>query len=187
MKATFRKGFFVFFLSSFALVSAPCFAAVSAEEDEVGDFDRFYLNLSGGMLLPGNGNSLEPAALASVRGGWYLAEDFALELGVLSAPNAGSSAGNEALTGVSFGGLYHLFGYERFDPFVTLGAATLFGARHVFADGSSRTAIGPECGLGAFYHLTEQWSLRADAHALAFLDFPCGMVYSVELGAQRSF
>ncbi|MGN0847306.1 MAG: hypothetical protein ACI4RA_07985 [Kiritimatiellia bacterium] len=80
-----------------------------------------------------------------------------------------------------------LFGCERFDPFVTFGAATFFGARSVFADGSHRTAMGPSAGLGAFYHLTENLDIRLDAQAMLGCDSPCGLLYSVVVGLQWNF
>ena len=78
-------------------------------------------------------------------------------------------------------------GCERFDPFVTVGVASLFASHHVFADGSHRTAIGPTAGVGAFYHLTDSWSLRFDATAAMAVDSPCGMSYGISLGLQWSF
>ena len=73
------------------------------------------------------------------------------------------------------------------NPFVTFGVASLFASHHVFADGSHRTAIGPTAGVGAFYHLTDSWSLRFDAMAAMAVDSPCGMSYGISLGLQWSF
>ena len=104
--------------------------------------------------------------------------------------------GNAAVTALAARGLFHLtgieefdllFGCERFDPFVTFGAAALFASRHVFADDSHRTAIGPTAGVGAFYHLTDSWSLRFDATAAMAVDTPCGMCYGLSLGLQWCF
>ena len=112
-------------------------------------------------------------------------------------PNAVSSrGGNTTVTEFAARGLFHmtgieefdkLFGCERFDPFVTFGVASLFASHHVFADGSHRTAIGPTAGVGAFYHLTDSWSLRFDATAAMAVDSPCGMSYGISLGLQWSF
>ena len=168
-----------------------------AAEEETGGFPSAYLGVSGGIFLPGNGSSLKRAATVSARGGWYLSDNLALELEGGAAPNAVfSSGGNATVTAFSARGLFHLtgieefdllFGCERFDPFVTFGAAALCAARHVFADGSHRTAIGPTAGVGAFYHLTDSWSLRFDATAAMAVDSPCGMAYGLALGLQRSF
>lgn len=168
-----------------------------AAEEETGGFPPVCLGASGGMFLPGNGNSLKRAAMASARGGWYLSDNLALELEGGCAPNAVSSrGGNATVTALAARGLFHmtgieefdlLFGCERFDPFVTFGAAALFASRHVFADDSHRTAIGPTVGMGAFYHLTDSLSLRFDATAAMAVDTPCGMCYGLSLGLQWSF
>ena len=180
-----------------ALVVLSLAASVAAEEEETFGAPPAYLGASGGIFLPGNGSSLKRAAMASARGGWYLSENLALELEVGCAPNAVSShGGNATVTAFAARGLFHLtgieefdrlFGCERFDPFVTFGAAAFFASRHVFADDSHRTAIGPTAGVGAFYHLTDSWSLRFDATAAMSVDTPCGMSFGISLGLQWSF
>ena len=178
-------------LAVLALV-LPC-----AAEEETGGFPSAYLGASGGIFLPGNGNSLKRAGSVAARGGWYLSDNLALELEGGCVPNAVSSrGGNATVTTFAARGLFHLtgieefdllFGCERFDPFVTFGAAALFASRHVFADDSHRTAIGPTAGVGAFYHLTDSLSLRFDATAAMAVDTPCGMCYGLSLGLQWSF
>ena len=179
------------------LLAILALALPVAAEEETGGFPPAYLGASGGIFLPGNGSSLKRAAAASARGGWYISDNLALELEGGCAPNAVfSSGGNATVTAFAARGLFHLtgieefdllFGCERFDPFVTFGAAALFASRHVFADDSHRTAIGPTAGMGAFYHLTDSWSLRFDATAAMAVDTPCGMDYGLSLGLQRSF
>lgn len=183
-----KKAFAIFVLS---------LALPVAAEEEPGGFPPAYLGASGGMFLPGSGNSLRRAASVAARGGWYLSDNLALELEGGCVPNAVSShGGNATVTAFAARGLFHLtgieefdllFGCERFDPFVTFGAAALFASRHVFADDSHRTAIGPTAGVGAFYHLTDSWSLRFDATAAMAVDTPCGMCYGLSLGLQWSF
>lgn len=165
--------------------------------EETDGYTPAYVGASGGIFLPGNGSSLKRAAMASAHGGWYLSDNLALELEGGCVPNAVSSrGGNATVAAFAARGLFHLtgidefdklFGCERFDPFVTFGASALFASRHVFADDSHRTAIGPTAGLGAFYHLTDSWSLRFDAATALALDTPCGMAYSLSLGLQWSF
>lgn len=171
--------------------------AAEEEVDEALDYSAWYVGASGGLLLPGNGTALTRAAEVSVRAGWMFDDEMqALELEAVSAPNVSTRAGHEALSGVAFRHLFHLsgieafdklFGCERFDPFVTYGAAVRFGARHVFADRSHRTAMGPVAGVGALYHLTNNLSVRFDAQAMLGIDSPCGMLYSVGLGLQWTF
>lgn len=172
-------------------------AGLGAKAEEETGFAPWYLGASGGVFLPGCGNSLERAAFAAVRGGRYFTDNFALELEGGCAPNSVlSSGGNATVTAFAARGLFHLagfeefdmlFGCERFDPFVSFGVASFFASRHAFAGDSHRTGIGPSAGAGAFYHLTDQWSLRFDATAAMTADTPCGMAFGLGLGVQRSF
>ena len=178
-----------------ACAYAACAADSSAEEDTAGD--GWYAGASGGVILPGGGNSLRRAAGAGLRCGRYFTDYVALELEGFSVPSAVCDhGGNAAVFGALMQGVFHfsgwdefdmLFGCERFDPFLALGAGACFADRHVFADDSHRTALGPVFGLGAFYHLTDSVSLRADARAQLCCDSPCGMLYGVSLGLQYSF
>ena len=152
---------FVFCLTSFVL---------SAET---------YVGLSGSLLLPQGGSRMHHVGGATVRGGYDLTEDWALE---------GEAAWLEDAAGLSVTALGHsqgwslygdLFGYSRFDPFVTLGAKGWIG------HGCGQ--VGPKAGLGAFYHLTDNWSLRADADATLGLESDCEMLYSLSAGVQYSF
>ncbi len=183
-------------LSLLALASAFALQCAASEEEAYA-YDPWYVGASGGVLLPGNGNSMKRAASVSLHAGRYLTETFAVEAAVASAPHvcAGRS-GSATLTSASAGILLNftyftfydrLFGSERLDPFLTFGAQGAFASRHVFAHDSHRTGIGPYAGLGAFYHLTDSWSLRAEARAALCCDSPCGMLYSASLGLQHSF
>ena len=151
------------------------------------------------LALVGRGESaITPLAeaLVAARGGWYVDEYLAFEAEALCAPHAASDVGGTAVWGGSVQALWHLsgweafdklFGCERFAPFLTCGAQALCAPRHVFADGSHRTGIGPAVGFGAFYHLTDNWSLRAEARAALAVDSPCGMTYALLAGLQYSF
>ena len=163
-------------------------AAIAAFAGAVGA-GEVYFDAAGGMFFPGGGSSLRRgAAAAALRAGTYLADDLAIEASCLSAPHVSSTTrGHAAVTGASADALWHVFGYERFDPFLVAGAHSLFSAKHVFADGARRTAFGPEAGVGFFYHFTDNASFRFDARASMLVDDPCGMVYSVCGGLQFSF
>ena len=116
---------------------------------------------------------------AAVRGGYYLTEAWAVECEVAGVENA-AGLGVEALGHFQGWSLYgDLFGYERFDPFVTLGAKGWIG------EGGGE--VGPKAGLGAFYHLTDRLALRADADATLGLETNCEMLYSIGIGMQYSF
>ena len=142
-------------------------------------FAETYVGLSGQVMLPQGGSKMHHIGGAALRGGHYLTEDWALE---------GEAAWLEDFAGLGVQALGHfqgwslygdLFGYSRFDPFVTLGARGWIG------DGCGQ--VGPKAGLGAFYHLTDSWSLRADADATLGLETDCEMLYSIGVGAQYSF
>ena len=164
-------------------------AAIVAAAGALGAGEVYFDAAGGGMLFPGGGSALRHgAAAAALRAGAYAADDLAFEVSALSAPHvATTTRGHAAVTGGSADVLWHVFGYERFDPFLVAGAHSLFSAKHVFADGARRSAFGPEGGLGFFYHLTDNASLRFDARASMLVDDPCGMVYSVCFGIQFSF
>lgn len=182
-------------------ILTACFAILFAglllaDEEVETEFSPWSLGVGGGVLLPGNGNSLSRAAQVSIRGGYYLTESFALEFEGACVPNASSGSGHATLTGVSAQTLFHLtgweafdklFGCERFDPFLTAGVQTFLSSRHVFADDSHRTGTGPAIGFGALYWLSDMWAIRGDLKACLTLDSPCGMIYAAGLGLHCSF
>ena len=156
----------VFMLAALTAFCVPAFAAESDDGDECG-FDRWYAGASATLVLPQGGHPMRRLGGATARVGYYFTETLSLEA---------DAAWLENCAGLGVQGLWHLFGYERFDPFVT------FGVRG-WIDGD----VGPGAGLGAFYHLTDSWSLRADAQATLGLDGDCAMVYTLGAGVQYSF
>lgn len=155
------------------LLSTPLFAA----EDE-SDFDRWYVGAAAQLMLPQGGSRLHHVGGACLRGGYYLTENWAAEA---------EAAWLEDLAGLSVQALGHLqgwdlygdlFGYSRFDPFVTLGAKGWIGREG---------QVGPKAGLGAFYHLTDSWALRFDADATLGLETRCEVGYTLSVGIQYSF
>ena len=138
-----------------------------------------YVGLSGSVTLPQGGSRMHRVGGAAIRGGTYLTEDWAVEGEVAWLENF-AGLGVQALGHFQGWGLYSdLFGYSRFDPFMTLGAKGWVG------DGCGQ--VGPKAGLGAFYHLTDSWSLRADADATLGLETNCEMLYSISAGFQYAF
>ena len=149
------------------------------EGEESSDFARGYLGVSAALTLPQGGSRLRRLGGGALRGGWYFTEEWAVE---------GEAAWLEDAAGLAVGALGHVqgwdlydyyFGYSRFDPFVTFGARGWIGR--------SGGQVGPKAGLGAFYHLTDAWSLRFDADATLGLETNCEMVYSIAAGVQCSF
>ena len=158
-------------IRSIVLAAVASFSAVSfAAGDEDGEgyeFDRLYVGASGTLVIPQGGCDMRRLGGATARIGYYVSESFAVEA---------DAAWLEDCAGLGVQGLWHFWGYERFDPFMT------FGARG-WIDGD----LGPVAGLGAFYHLTDNWSLRADAQATLGIDGGCDMVYSFGVGVQYTF
>jgi len=149
-----------------------------AVDDGESGFGRWYAGVSAQMMLPQGGSALGRVGGAALHGGSYLTENWAIE---------GEAAWLENMAGLSAAALWHwqgsefygnLFGYSRFDPFVTVGAKGWLGCRG---------QIGPKTGIGAFYHLTDEWSLRFDADATLGLETRCEMMYSLSLGVQYGF
>ncbi len=158
-------------MKRFAIVLALALAVqaiLAGDDDEAYAFDRFYAGVAGTAVLPQGGGRMGDRAGAAFRAGCYIGELFAVE---------GEAACLGHRAGLAARGLWHWWGYERLDPFFT------FGAKGWMNDGQ----VGPCGGLGAFYHLTESLSLRADADATLGLDTRREMVYSLCAGLQISF
>ncbi len=142
-------------------------AIASDMEVEEYDCDRRYVGAAGTMLLPQGGSDMRRLGGATARFGYYLSESLAVEA---------EASWMENCAGLGVQGLWHVMGYERFDPFLT------FGARGWISGGA-----GPAAGLGAFYHLTDEWSLRADAGMVLDVDGGCDAVFALSVGVQYSF
>ena len=165
------------YLSIACLGSLLSLASLAADEDA--DSGRWYAGGAAALTLPQGGSRLRSLGGAAFRGGRYLSEDWAVEAEVAWLEDtAGLSAA--ALGHLQGWRLYgDLFGYSPFDPFVTLGARGWIGR------GGGQ--VGPKAGIGAFYHLTDNWSLRADADATLGLETNCEMLYTLSVGVQYSF
>ena len=157
-------------IKSILLAAVASLSVVSSavEDDDDGyELDRLYAGSSATLVIPQGGGDMRRLGGATARVGYYVTEALAVEA---------DAAWLEDCAGLGVQGLWHLWGYERFDPFVT------FGARG-WIDGD----LGPVVGLGAFYHLTDNWSLRADAQSALAVDCDCNMVYSLGAGVQYTF
>ena len=143
-------------------------------------FAEAYLGAGGAIVLPQGGSDLRRVGGVSLRVGADVAEDFAVE---------GEAAWLEDSAGLAVDALVHaqawsvygdLFGYSAFDPFVTVGARGWLGGR-----GGGQ--VGPQAGVGAFYHLDDHWSLRADANATLGLETNVEVLYAISVGIQFAF
>ena len=150
-----------------AVASLSIVSPAVEDEDDDSELDRWYVGASATLVMPQGGGDMRRLGGATARVGYYVTEALAVEA---------DAAWLEDCAGLGVQGLWHIWGYERFDPFLT------FGARG-WIDGD----LGPVAGLGAFYHLTDNWSLRADAQATLGIDSDCDMVYSLGAGVQYTF
>ncbi len=143
-------------------------------------FAETYLGAGGVLTLPQGGSHLRRVGGAALRGGAYLSDFWALEGDVAWQEDA-AGLGVDALVHVQAWSAYgDLFGYSAFDPFVTLGA-------HGWLAGHGDGQVGPQVGLGAFWHLDDHWSFRADANATLGLESDVEVVYSLSVGVQYGF
>lgn len=106
--------------------------------------------------------------------------------GMLGRTNTKAGKGNSAIYGLGAEALYHFDRFARFDPFLAAGLG-LYGGGHgpVWQNGDD-TNLFVQAGVGAFYHLNENLSLRGDLryhvaleHAyMAFSTADIGLTYS---------
>ena len=103
------------------LAAAFAFAGFGGTDADF-DFDRRYAGAAGALVLPQGGGDLRRLGGGALRAGYYFTDTVALD---------GEVAVLENKVGLAVRGLWHLqgfeefgrlFGYERFDPFVTAGA-----------------------------------------------------------------
>lgn len=159
-------------LCAFATLSC----AAAEEEEEVSR--SVYIGGAGALTLPQGGSRLSRAGGAVARVGVNMSDYWAIE----------ATAGQlEGYTALGVGALVHFytlelydrfFGYSAFDPFFTAGANGWLDGR--------RGQVGPAAGVGAFWHLDDNWSIRADASATLGLDANVEMLYTVAVGIQYS-
>lgn len=127
-----------------------------------------YIGAAGSLLLPQGGGDMDRLGGGLFRAGVYVNDFWAFEA------EAGLME-RKAQLGVQC--VWHWWGYERLDPFFT------FGAKGWIDDGDA----GPCGGIGAFYHLDEHWSLRADAGATLGIERESEMIYQFAFGVQYEF
>ncbi len=137
------------------------------------------LGAQGFLLLPPGGSSHAPRGGALVSAGVALSDAWSLEAQV-GALEKGALLGLEGLFRWTGFDLYdRFFGFSPFDPFFSLGAKGTVS--------SDDGLVGPSCGAGAFYHLTENWSLRAEANAILDVNGSCDVPFLLSCGLTYSF
>ena len=143
--------------------------------------DQLQLGNGGTQLLygvlPQGGSRMRRLGGGAARAGRYLTDSLALECEAAWLEDSAALAARAVWHLHGWEEFDMLFGYERFDPFLSAGAR---GWMH---DGQ----VGPSAGLGAFYYLTDDWALRFDAEATLGLDTRVETVYSISAGIQYFF
>lgn len=137
-----------------------------------------YLTLAGSLLFSQGGGDFHRMGGGELRVGTYVSDFWAVE-GELGVAEETAVLGAGVLGHLTCLELYdRYFGFSPFDPFVTLGAKGSIGRYG---------SVGPKAGVGAFYHLGEEWSVRVDAEATLDLEREIEMVYSLSVGLQYVF
>ena len=155
----------------FAIISLAAFISPAVEE--------VYVDGGAMSIFVQGGSKMRHRVGGVAKLGVYFSPDIAAEFGV------GELEGQTSLAAKALWHLHGweefnlLFGYERFDPFLAIGARGFLG------DGAGD--VGPLCGLGALYYLSDSWALRFDADASVGLDNTPSGIYSVALSLRYSF
>lgn len=134
------------------------------------EMNRRYIGAGAMLTLPGGDADMRRLGGGAVRCGYYFAEFWAVETEIASLEN---------YAGLSASVLWHWWGYERIDPFFTLGAKGWIG--------HDNGQAGPKLGTGFFYHLSDSLSLRFDADFTLGVEDETETVHSVSAGIQYSF
>lgn len=143
-------------------------AAPSFEEDEYAvEFDRAYAGVRAEVALPQGGSKMSRKSGAAASFGFWLDEFIAADFAVSVC---------ERETALSGGILWLWWGYERLDPFFTLGLRDWIDEE-----------CGPYAGCGCYWHIDDHWSVRFDASAMYGLENQSRWVHSLSLGIERSF
>jgi len=174
---------------------------------EVDESSRWYLSPGVGMLFFEGNQPVDEGLNMVLRLGYDINESWTAEGGVSWAPNITDngldgwddhgSNGNgvssprsgkaQNINGFFLDGLYHFDRFERFDPYLAAGIGNFRAKNRVFCEGDEHIVTGPRAGAGFFYHLTDRWSLRADARAFMALDQTCEAMYTADLGVAYRF
>ena len=153
------------------LAFAAALTAAAASADDAGwaeyDFERRYADAQAAAMLPQGGSRMRRLGGGTVRLGYYASDFLAVEA---------SASWMEDAAGLGLRGLWHWWGYEKFDPFFTFGANGLVEGQY-----------GPSAGWGCFWHFDDNWSVRFDAEATLGLDGAAEMLYTLAFGVQYAF
>ncbi|MDD4101763.1 MAG: outer membrane beta-barrel protein [Kiritimatiellae bacterium] len=176
-----------------AYLATLCVVAVgfSVLANEITDSPRWYINPGVGMIFPEGNQPIDEGLNLSLRLGYDLSEHWSAEGEFAFAPNMTNNdrwtQKKQRIYGLGLDALYHFDRYNRFDPFLSAGWAVYMADRSVFSEGGHSTLTGPRVGIGAMYHLTDNFSLRADGRALMSVDKTHEMQYTLDAGVVYRF
>ena len=154
-----------------ALAAIPSFAAEEEENPFAYveyDYEHWYVDAGPAVVIPQGGGDMGRRAGAMARIGYYADDFLAVEA---------SAAWMERGAGLGLRGLWHWWGYEKFDPFFTFGAEGWFGGGDA----------GPCAGWGAFWHFDDNWSFRFDASFMLGVADGATAAFSIAAGFQYSW
>ena len=139
---------------------------------------EWYAGAAAGMTLAGGGSELARRPAVFARTGTYLDDYTALELEAGTAFPCAALGARAVWHLANIPEFGRLFGYERFDPFITFGARGFIGS-----------AAGPSAGCGALYYLGDTWALRFDADWTLALGEAggAGSLFALAFGVQYTF
>jgi len=160
------------FLMCAAAVSLA--AAAIAQEASPGPA---YAGAAGAMVIPQGGGRMRRLGGGVARGGRYLSDALALECEAGAFENGAAMAARGLWHAQGWDWFGMLFGYERFDPFLSAGVRGW----------APRGQVGPCFGVGMFYYIDNSWALRADFEATLGLDSSAEADFSISVGLQYSF
>ena len=150
-------------------------STVAAQELESQWLSTAYVGAAGTLAFRQGG---ERVGGGDVRLGVELSDAFSPELDAGWHENSAFLALQDLVHLSAFEMYDRFFGYSRFDPFFTFGGGGWIGGFEQF---------GPMAGIGAFWHLDDNWSIRAEASTILGLDGECEMIYLMSVGLQYSF
>ncbi len=176
-------------------VTARDDATVAASEEDEGE-GRFYVEGAvGGQMMhhsisPRHGSNLrsvEPYLI--LRLGYDFADSpWSLEgFGMFGRYNTYTGKAKNGLYGFGIDALYHFNRYAAFDPFLSVGAGAYGGTHETpWVRGEDIEAM-VQVGVGAFWHLNENLSLRGDLRYHLAIDNDYKAFTSADIGLVYAF
>jgi hypothetical protein len=146
-----------------ALLAA--FAATASRAAEA-----WHLTPGVGVLSLAGSDPARAAGIGALRLGYDLDAPVSLELGGLAGCSENrrdaADTGWHNLYGVWADAIVHLRRWERFDPFLSLGAGYLWSDGRALPD-RRQEIVTPRLGAGFLYSLSDAWSVRAGVSLMA--------------------